>query len=200
MKTALLSPLAEALIAEALIAEAYVTGASHVRLFGTMSERTIKGRGAPSGIASLPIPVFAPDEEQHWRIRSVVLMWKRRRNASLAMEYRKRLRQTNHCLDQTMVNFELEFTVLRDERDELQQDLETARRALRNSSEALRQVNSRIRDLELNGVEKDKGMDLIRQALAEAGITQGSLVERIHALAADRDQWKTRVQQSAATV
>ena len=62
----------------------------------------------------------------------------------------------------------------------------------------LKNAKRRIGQLEHDGLEKDKGMTLIRQAFNEAGITEGRLDERIQTLVAERDDWKHRARKAGS--
>lgn len=74
----------------------------------------------------------------------------------------------------------------------LQGELEKATGVITRLEAHLKQAKGRVSDLEHDGLEKDKGTAQIRQALTDAGITEGRLDERVETLAQDRDTWKQR--------
>jgi chromosome segregation ATPase len=114
------------------------------------------------------------------------------------LDYRAKLRLAGHCLDMTCVNYEGELEALRDEKEDLERDLTDVRAAKLNVERELKTAQERVRALESDGIEKDRGMALIRAAFDEVGITDGNLIERVKALAAERDQYRLAVQQHAA--
>ncbi len=133
------------------------------------------------------------------------LLKKRRQSVRRELDYRAKLKLAGHCLDMTCVNFELELTVLRDEKEDLERQLADSQHnrakdtaALLRAEKDLQDAVTRVRSLENDGNEKDKGMALVREALEEAGITQGNVIERIKALAVERDQYRLAAQQNAA--
>lgn len=119
------------------------------------------------------------------------LQRKRQKSVRRELAYRAKLKLTGMCLDQTIENYE-------DALDELRAELAATANEKMEVKTDLVQATARIRDLEFAGNEKDKGMALIRAAFEEVGITEGSLVERVKALAAERDQALLAARQNAA--
>lgn len=128
---------------------------------------------------------YADAHHQHRRARHNIedLHRQRRRAIRRCLALRARLRLVGQIADLALAtNDELLAKNVT-----LQGELEKATGVITRLEANLKQATGRIADL-----EKDKGTALIRQALTDAGITEGRLDERIQTLALDRDAWKQR--------
>lgn len=136
------------------------------------------------------------DHQRRYSRYTIEGLLRERRQSTL--DYEVKLMLASASLDHACANYEAELSALRNERDALQAELTAVRVDKMKAERALQATDDRIRALEMNGHEKDKGMALVRTAFEEVGITGGNLVERVHALAAERDQFKAAARQNTA--
>jgi hypothetical protein len=135
---------------------------------------------------------YADAHHQHRRARhSIEALHRQRRRALqralvLRAGSRATLRIANEALAAT--------SALRADTDTLKDELTKAGEVITRLEANLKQAQGRINELEHDGLEKDKGMALIRQAVNQAYPDTDALTldKRIEGLGKERDSWQAR--------